>query len=174
VLDELWTTRGMKKVLITFLYLTFIVPQLSALTITPGGSSPEDSSTRIQEAGDEQTADLDSQQGDYYNVANQVHARITEVTNDNKGDHWLIRVHWTVDAEVWLQAFKLRFTYFDENRKPIKTEERWMYSPDEGGSFNTIAPHSQLAEWHEFSLPTDDASKLKSVNVEVDLAYASD
>jgi hypothetical protein len=164
----------MKKILITFLGATVFAPQLLALTITPRGSPQEDSASRIQEAGGDQAAELDSQQAGYYNVANQVHARITEVTNDNKDDHWLIRVHWTVDSEVWLRAFKLRFTYFDENRKPIKTEERWLYCPDADGSFNMIAPHFLIDEWHELSLPADQASKLKSVNVAVDLAYASD
>jgi hypothetical protein len=164
----------MKKVLIAFLCFTAIIPELFALTITPRAGAPEDSAARIQEAGDDDAAELDSEQAGYYNVANQVHARITEVTNDTRGDHQLIRMHWTADPEIWLRAFKLRFTYFDDNRKAIKTESRWMYRSNQDGSFTRIPPHSLIDEWHELSLPTDEASKLKSVTLAVDLAYASD
>jgi len=113
----------MKKVLIALLWATAIIPPVSALTIVPRGGTDEDLG-RIQEATDEAAAELDSGQANYYNVANQVHSRITEVTNDTRDDHQLIRMHWTAIADVWVWAFKLRFTYFDENRKPIKTERR--------------------------------------------------
>jgi len=163
----------MKKVVIALLCATAIVPLVSALTIVPRGSTDQDSG-RIQEATDDDAAELDSDQANYYNVANQVHARITEVTNDTRDDHRLIRMHWTANADVWIGAFKLRFTYFDENRKPIKTESRWMCCPNEDGSLNMIPPHSPIDEWHELTLPTEEATKLKSVTVAVELAYASD
>src|SRR5260370_41806526 len=113
----------MKKVLMAFLCTTAIIPLLSALTIVPRGGTNEDLG-RIQEATDEAVAELDSGQANYYNVANQVHSRITEVTNDTRDDHQLIRMHWTAIADVWVWAFKLRFTYFHENRKAINTERR--------------------------------------------------
>ncbi len=163
----------MKKVLMALLCTTSIIPLVSALTIDPRGGTDEDLG-RIQEATDEAAAELDSDQANYYNVANQVHSRITEVTNDTRDDHQLIRMHWTANADVWIRAFKLRFTYFDENRKPIKTESRWMCCPNEDGTFNLIPPHSPIDEWHELTLPTDEANKLKSVTVAVELAYASD
>jgi hypothetical protein len=163
----------MKKVLIALLCATAIIPLVSALTIVPKGSADEDSG-RIQEATDEAAAELDSDQANYYNVADQVHARITEVTNDTRDDHQLIRMHWTANADVWIRAFKLRFTYFGENRKPIKTESRWMCCPDQDGSLNMIPPDSPIDEWHELTLPTEEASKLKSVTVAVELAYESD
>ena len=164
----------MKKVLIAFLCFTAILPQLFALTITSRSGAEEDSAARIQEAGDAEASELDGEQSDFYNVANRVHARVTEVTNDTRGDHQLIRMHWTADSEIWVRAFKLRFTYFDDKLKTIKTERRWMYSPSEDGSFNMIPPHVPIDEWHELSLPTDEASKLKSVTVAVDVAYESD
>lgn len=163
----------MKKVLIALLCATAIIPLVSALTIVPR-DSPDQDLGRIQEATDDAAAELDSDQANYDNVANQVHARITEVTNDTRGDHQLIRMHWMANADVWIGAFKLRFTYFDENRKPIKTESRWMFCPNEDGSFNMIPPHSPIDEWHELTLPSDEATKLKSVTVAVDLAYPSD
>ena len=163
----------MKKVVIALLCATAIVPLVSALTIVPRGS-PDQDLGRIQEATDDDAAELDSDQANYYNVANQVHARITEVTNDTRDDHQLIRMHWTANADVWIWAFKLRFTYFDENRKPIKTESRWMCCPNEDESLNLIPPHSPIDEWHELTLLTDEANKLKSVTVAVELAYASD
>ena len=163
----------MKKVLIALLCATAIVPLMPALTITRKGGTEEELRP-IQEATDEAAAELDSEQPDYYNVANQVHARVTEVTNDTRDNHQLIRMHWTANADVWLRAFKLQFTYFDESRKPIKTESRWMCSLNEDGSFNMIPPHSPIDEWHELTLPTDEANKLKSVTVAVELAYASD
>jgi hypothetical protein len=162
----------MKTVLIALLCATAIIPLVSALTIVPRGSTDQDLG-RIQEATDGAAAELDSDQANYDNVANLVHARITEVTNDTRDDHQLIRLHWTANADVWIGAFKLRFTYFDENRKPIKTENRWMCCPNEDGSFNMIPPHSPIDEWHELTLPTDEANKLKSVTVAVELAYAS-
>ena len=163
----------MKKVVIALLCATAIIPLVSAITIVPRGSTDQDLG-RIQEATDDAAAELDSDQANYYNVANQVHARITEVTNDTRDDHQLIRMHWTANADVWIGAFKLRFTYFDENRKSIKTESRWMCCPNEEGSFNMIPPHSPIDEWHELTLPTEEANKLKSVTVAVELAYASD
>jgi hypothetical protein len=163
----------MKKVLIALLCATAIIPLVSALTIVPRAGTDEDLG-RIQEATDEAAAELDSGQANYYNVANQVHSRITEVTNDTRDDHQLIRMHWTATADVWVWAFKLRFTYFDENRKPIKTERRWMCCPNEDGSLNLIPPHSPIDEWHELTLPTEEANKLKSVTVAVELAYESD
>jgi hypothetical protein len=163
----------MKKVVIALLCATAIVPLVSALTIVPRGSTDQDSG-RIQEATDDAAAELDSDQANYYDVANQVHARVTEVTNDTRDDHQLIRMHWTANADVWIGAFKLRFTYFDANRKPIKTESRWMCCPNEDGSLNMIPPHSPIDEWHELTLPTEEATKLKSVTVAVDVAYASD
>ena len=163
----------MKKVLIALLCTTAIIPLVSALTVVPPGGTDEDLG-RIQEATDEAAAELDSGQANYYNVANQVHSRITEVTNDTRDDHQLIRMHWTATADVWVWAFKLRFTYFDENRKPIKTERWWMCSPNEDGSFNLIPPHSPIDEWHELTLPTEEANKLKAVTVAVELAYESD
>jgi hypothetical protein len=163
----------MKKVLIAFLCVAAIIPLSSAVTIVPNRSTDEDVG-RIQEATDEVAAALDSDQANYYNVANQVHARVTEVTNDTKDDHQLIRMHWTADADVWIRAFKLQFTYFDENRKPIKTESRWMCSLNEDGSFNMIPPHAPIEAWHELTLPTVEANKLKSVTVAVELAYESD
>ena len=152
---------------------TAMVPLVSGLTITRKGGTEEELRP-IQEATDDAAAELDSDQVDYYNVANQVHARVTEVTNDTRDDHQLIRMHWTANADVWIRAFKLQFTYFDENRKPIKTESRWMCSLNEDGSFNMIPPHSPIDEWHELNLPTDEANKLKSVTVAVEFAYASD
>jgi hypothetical protein len=163
----------MKKILIALLCTSAIIPLVSALTIVPRGGADEDLG-RIQEATDEAAAELDSGQANYYNVANQVHSRITEVTNDTRDDHQLIRMHWTATADVWVWAFKLRFTYFDENRKPIKAERRWMCSPNEDGSLNLIPPHSPIDEWHELTLPTEEANKLKSVTVAVELAYESD
>ena len=163
----------MKKVLIALLCTTAIVPLVPALTITRKGGTEEELRP-IQEATDEAAAELDSEQPDYYNVANQVHARVTEVTNDTRDDHQLIRMHWTANADVWLRAFKLQFTYFDENRKPIKTEVRWMCSLNEDGSFNMIPPNSPIDEWHELTLITDEANKLKSVTVAVQIAYESD
>lgn len=163
----------MKKVLIALLCATAIVPPVSGLTIIRQGGTEEELKP-LQEATDEAAAELDSDQANYYNVANQVHARVTEVTNDTKDDRQLIRMHWTANADVWLRAFKLQFTYFDENQKPIKTENRWICSLNEDGSFNMIPPHSSIDEWHELTLPTDEASKLKSVTVAVELAYASD
>jgi hypothetical protein len=163
----------MKKVLVALLCATTIIPLVSALTIVPRGATDEDSG-RIQEASHEVAAELDSEQAGYYNVANLVRARITEVTNDTRDDHQLIRMHWTANADIWLRAFKLRFTYFDENRKPTKTETEWICSPNEDGSFNMIPPHSPIDEWHELTLPTEEANKLKSVTVAVELAYASD
>jgi hypothetical protein len=163
----------MKKVLMGLLCITAMVPLVSGLTITRKGGTEEELKP-IQEASDEAAAELDGDQADYYNVANQVHARVTEVTNDTRDDHQLIRMHWTASADIWTRAFKLQFTYFDENRKPIKTESRWMCSLNEDGSFNMIPPHSPIDEWHELNLPTDEANKLKSVTVAVELAYASD
>jgi hypothetical protein len=163
----------MKKVLIALLCATATVPLVSALTITRKGGTEEEVE-RIQEATDEVSAALDSDQANYYNVANQVHARVTEVTNDTRGDHQLIRMHWTASADVWIRAFKLQFTYFGENRKPIKTEIRWMCSLNEDGSFNMMRPDSPIDAWHELTLPTDEANKLKSVTVAVELAYESD
>jgi len=150
-----------------------MVPLVSGLTITRKGGTEEELKP-IQEASDEAAAELDSEQADYYNVAKQVHARVTEVTNDTRDDHQLIRMHWTASTDIWTRAFKLQFTYFDENRKPIKTEIRWMCSLNEDGSFNMIPPNSPIDEWHELNLPTDEANKLKSVTVAVELAYASD
>jgi hypothetical protein len=163
----------MKKVLIALLCATAIIPVGSALTIVPNGRTDEDLG-RIEEATDEDAAELDSGQANYYNVADQVHSRITEVTNDTRDDHQLIRMHWTAIANVWIRAFKLRFTYFDENRKPIKTESRWIFWANEDGSLNMIPPHSPIDEWHELTLPTEEANKLKSVTVAVQLAYESD
>ena len=163
----------MKKVLIALLWATAIIPLVSALTVVPRGGPGEDSG-RIQEATDELAAELDSEQTGSYNVANLVHARITEVTNDTRDDHQLIRMHWTANADVWIRAFELRFTYFDDNRKSIKTESRWICCSNEDGSFNMIPPHFSIDEWHELTLPTDEASKLKSVTVAVELAYESD
>ena len=163
----------MKKVLVALFCATAMVSLVSGLTITRQGGTEEELKP-IQEASDEAAAELDSEQPDYYNVANQVHARVTEVTNDTRDDHQLIRMHWTANADVWIRAFKLQFTYFDENRKPIKTESRWMCSLNEDGSFNMIPPHSPIDEWHDLTLPTDEANKLKSVTVAVELAYASD
>ena len=163
----------MKKVLIALLCATAMVPLVSGLTITRQGGTQEELQP-IQEASDEAAAELDSDQAGYYNVANQVHARVTEVTNDTRDTHQLIRMHWTANADVWIRAFKLQFTYFDDNRKPIKTESRWMCSLNEDGSFNVIPPHSPIDEWHELTLPTDEAQKLKSVTVAVQFAYESD
>jgi hypothetical protein len=163
----------MKKVLIALLCAAAFVPLVSALTITRKGGTEEEVKP-IQEATDEVAAELDSDQANYYNVANQIHARVTEVTNDTRDDHQLIRMHWTAATDVWISAFKLQFTYFDDNRKPIKTESRWICSPNEDGSFNMIPPHSPIDEWHELTLPTEQANKLKSVTVAVELAYESD
>ena len=163
----------MKKVLVALFCATAMVSLVSGLTITRQGGTEEELKP-IQEASDEAAAELDGDQAGYYNVANQVHARVTEVTNDTRDDHQLIRMHWTANADVWIRAFKLQFTYFDENRKPIKTESRWMCSLNEDGSFNMIPPHSPIDEWHELTLPTDEANKLKSVTVAVELAYESD
>ena len=163
----------MKKVLIALLCATAMVPLVSGLTITRKGGTEEELKP-IQEATDEAVAELENDQAGNYNVANQVHARVTEVTNDTRDDHQLIRTHWTANADIWIRAFKIQFTYFDENRKPIKTETRWMCSLNEDGSFNMIPPHSPIDEWHELTLPTDEANKLKSVTVAVELAYASD
>ncbi len=163
----------MKKVLIALLCAAAFVPLVSALTITRKGGT-EEKVNQIQEATDEVAAELDGNQANYYNVANQIHARVTEVTNDTRDDHQLIRMHWTAITDVWISAFKLQFTYFDDNRKPIKTESRWICSPNQDGSFNMIPPHSPIDEWHELTLPTDQANKLKSVTVAVELAYESD
>jgi hypothetical protein len=163
----------MKKVLIALLCATAIIPLVSAVTVVPRGN-PDQELGRIQEATDDVAAELDSDQANYENVADQVHARVTEVTNDTRDDHQLIRMHWTANADVWIRAFKLRFTYFGENRKPIKTESRWMCCPDEDGSLNMIPPDTPIDEWHELTLPTEEADKLKSVTVAVELAYESD
>ena len=163
----------MKKALIALLCATAMVPLVSGLTITRKGGTEEELKP-IQEATDEAAAELDNDQAGYYNAANQVHARVTEVTNDTRDDHQLIRMHWTANADVWIRAFKLQFTYFGENRKPIKTETRWMCSLNEDESLNLIPPHSPIDEWHELTLPTDEANKLKSVTVAVELAYESD
>ena len=163
----------MKRVLIVLLWVTGIIPVVSGVTIVRKGGADEDLG-RIQEAPDEAAAELDSEQANYYNVADQVHARITEVTNATTDDHQLIRMHWTANTDVWIRAFKLLFTYFDENRKPIKTESRWICSQNEDGSFNMIQPHSPIDQWHELTLPTEEANKLKSVTVAVELAYESD
>ena len=163
----------MKKVLVALFCATAMVPLASGLTITQQGGR-EEQLKPIQEASDEAAAELDNEQAGYYNVANQVHARVTEVTNDTRDDHQLIRMHWTANADVWLRAFKLQFTYFDENRKPIKAESRWMCSQNEDGSFNMIPPHSPIDEWHDLTLLTDEANKLKSVTVAVEIAYESD
>jgi hypothetical protein len=163
----------MKKVLIALLCATAIIPVVSAVTVVPKGG-PDEDLARIQEATDEAAAELDSDQANYENVANQVHARITEVTNDTRDDHQLIRMHWTANTDVWIRAFKLRFTYFGENRKPIKTESRWLFCPDQDGSFNMIPPDTSIDEWHELTLPTEEANKLKSVTVAVEFAYESD
>jgi hypothetical protein len=163
----------MKKVLIALLCATAIIPLVSAVTVVPR-SNPDEDLARIQEATDEAAAELDSDQANYENVANQVHARITEVTNDTRDDHQLIRMHWTANTDVWIRAFKLRFTYFGENRKPIKTESRWLFCPDQDGSFNMIPPDTSIDEWHELTLPTEEANKLKSVTVAVEFAYESD
>lgn len=162
----------MRKVLIALLCAAAFVPLVSALTITRKGGTEEEVE-RIQEVTDETAAELDNDQANYYNVANQVHARVTEVTNDTREDHQLIRMHWTAKTDVWIRAFKLQFTYFDENRKPIKTETRWICSLNEDGSFNMIPSYSSIDEWHELTLPTEEANKLKSVTVAVDLAYES-
>ena len=37
-----------------------------------------------------------------------------------------------------------------------------------------IPPNSPIDAWHELTLPTEDANKLKSVTVAVELAYESD
>jgi hypothetical protein len=163
----------MKKALLAFLWLTAIVPYLAAVTIVPKNHTEQDSG-RIQEAPDQDAAELDSQQGFYDNVSNEVHSRIIEVTNDTKVDHQLIRVHWTVDSDVWLWAFKLRFTYFDDNRHTIKTESRWIYSPNEDGSCNIFPAHTPVEEWHEFTVPSDQASQFKAVSVLVELAYRTE
>jgi hypothetical protein len=163
----------MKKVLIVLLWATAIIPVVCAVTIVRKGGADEDLG-RIEEAPDEVAAELDSEQPNYYNVADQVHSRITEVTNDTRDDHQLIRMHWIANTDVWIRAFKLRFTYFDDNRKPIKIESRWMCSQNEDGSFNMIPPRSSIDEWHELTLPTEEANKLKSVTVAVELAYESD
>jgi len=163
----------MKKVILAFLCLTAIVPHLAAVTIVPRNQTEPDLA-QVQEAPDQDAADLDSQQGSYANVANEVHSRIIEVTNDTKEDHQLIRIHWTVESDLWLWAFKLRFTYFDDNRHQIKTESRWIYSPNEDGSVNVIPPHSPIDEWHELTLPTDQASKFKAVSMLVELAYRTE
>ena len=163
----------MKKGLIALLSTTAIIPLLSALTVVHRGGT-NGNSGRIQEATDEVAAELDSQQANSYNVADQVHARVTEVTNDTKGEQQLIRMHWTANTDVWLRAFELQFTYFDNNRNPIKTESKWIYSSNQDGSIGIIPPHSPIDEWHELTLPTDEASKLKSVTVAVNLAYESD
>jgi len=163
----------MKKVLIALLYATAIIPLVSAVTVVPRGN-PDQELGRIQEATDDAAAELDSDQANYENVADQVHARITEVTNDTRNDHQLIRMHWTANTDVWIRAFKLRFTYFGENRKPIKTESRWLFCPDQDGSLNMIPPDTPIDEWHELTLPTEEANKLKSVTVAVEFAYESD
>src|SRR5580700_1824041 len=163
----------MRNVLIALLCAGTIISHLSAVTIVPKDSTDEDAG-RIQEATDEVAAELESDQANYYNIANQVHARVTEATNDTRDDHQLIRMHWTASTDVWIRAFKLQFTYFDQNRKPIKTETRWICCPDEEGSFNMIPPNSPIDAWHELTLPTEEANKLKSVTVAVELAYESD
>jgi len=163
----------MKKVLIALLCATAIIPLVSAVTVVPRGN-PDQELGRIQEATDDAAAELDSDQANYENVADQVHARITEVTNDTRDDHQLIRMHWTANTDVWIRAFKLRFTYFGENRKPIKTESRWLFCPDQDGSLNMIPPDTPIDEWHELTLPTEEANKLKSVTVAVEFAYESD
>jgi hypothetical protein len=109
----------MKKVLIALLCAAAIIPLVSAVTVVPRGGTDENLG-RIEEATDEVAAELDSDQANYENVADQVQARITEVTNDTRNDQQLIRMHWTANADVWIRAFKLRFTYFGENRKPIR------------------------------------------------------
>jgi hypothetical protein len=157
----------MKTVLIGMLYVTATVAPLGALTIAPKPG------TTI-EAPDEEVAELDSAQGDYDNVADQVHSRIIEVTSDSITDHELIRIHWTVNSEVWIWAFKLRFTYFDENHKAVSTETRWIYSPNEDGSFNMVPPHSSIENWHELTVPTGQVSKFRAVSVLVETAYQPD
>jgi hypothetical protein len=157
----------MKTVLIAMLWVTATVPPLAALTIVPKPG------TTI-EAPDEDVAELDSAQGNYDNVADQVHSRIIEVTNDTITDHNLIRIHWTVNSEVWIWAFKLRFTYFDENHNPFLTETRWLYSPNQDGSYNPVPPHSPIENWHELTVPTDQANKFKAVSVLVETAYQPD
>jgi hypothetical protein len=157
----------MKTVLIAMLGLTATVAPLAALTIAPKPG------TTI-EAPDEDVAELDSAQGNYDNVADQVHSRIIEVTNDIITDRHLIRIHWAVNSEVWIWAFKLRFTYFDENHKAVSTEARWIYSPNEDGSFNMVAPHSSIENWHELTVPADQVSKFRAVSVLVEAAYQPD
>jgi len=162
-----------RTVLIATLCLIAIVPRLAALSIAPNGGTGLDW-TRMQEAPDEEASELDSAQAGYYNVANQVHSRIIEVTNDIVADHQLIRIHWTVTSEVWIWAFKLRYSYFDENNKPIRTETRWMYSPNEDGSFNIVPPHSSIDDWHELTVSSEQATKFKGVSVLVEIAYQPD
>jgi hypothetical protein len=157
----------MKTVLITLLCVATIAPPLAAISIAPKPG------TTI-EAPEEDAAELDSEQGGYDNVADQVHSRVIEVTNDIITDHQLIRIHWTVNSEVWIWAFKLRFTYFDENHKPVSTETRWMYSPNEDGSYNLVSPHSPIDNWHELTVPTDQAGKFRAVSVLVETAYQAD
>jgi len=72
----------MKKALIALLCATAMVPLVSGLTITRKGGTEEELKP-IQEATDEAAAELDNDQAGYYNAANQVHARVTEVTNDD-------------------------------------------------------------------------------------------
>jgi hypothetical protein len=160
----------MKTLLVTILCVTAIVPRLAALYIVPKHGMAAESG-RMQEAPDEDAAELDSAQAGYYNVANQVHSRITEVTNDTITDHQVIRMHWTITSNVSIWAFELRFTYFDENHNPFKIETRWMYSPNEDGSVSIIPPHSPIDDWHQLTVPTDQASKFKAVSVAVDIAY---
>ena len=77
----------------------------------------------------------------------------------------------TITSDVSIWAFELRFTYFDENHNPFKIETRWMYSPNEDGSVSIIPPHSPIDDWHQLTVPTDQASKFKAVSVAVDIAY---
>jgi hypothetical protein len=163
----------MKEVLIAFLCVTAVVPHLPGLTVVPKGGTEVDSA-QIQEAPDDDAAELDSERASYDNAANQVHSRIIEVTSDIITDHQRIRIHWTITSEVWIWAFKLRFTYFDENQSPFTAETRWIYSPNDDGSVSVIPPHSPIDEWHELTLPTDQASKFKAVSVLVELAYQPD
>ena len=163
----------MKKVLIAFLCITAVAPHLPGLTVVPKGGTEVDSA-RMHEAPDDDAAELDSEQARFDNAANQVHSRIIEVTSDIITDQQRIRIHWTITSEVWIWAFKLRFTYFDESHSPFTAETRWIYSPNDDGSVSVIPPHSPIDEWHELTLPTDQASKFKAVSVLVELAYQPD
>jgi len=157
----------MKTVLITMLFIATIVSRLAAISIAPKPGA-------TTEAPDEDAAELDNARGGYDNVANQVHSKIIEVTSDTITGNELVRIHWTINSEVWIWAFKLRFTYFDENHKAVSTETRWIYSPNEDGSFNMVPPHSSIENWHELTVPTDQVSKFRAVSVLVETAYQPD